>query len=217
MKLRWVSCTASSEVCQAQSAQKATETATTAMATGFLTSTGASTSPMKAPTRPPLCAGGVQQSWFGSLEPPSMAFVASSWGTTGQHGQPLRQIHGQQSMRLAATRCASHVAIAEKKKICRNQTMRMEKAAYMQKAESAGSAEVTEMAKATKSVTEATMIETPAWEMAVAMRCGISRVGSAWSKEFMMRKESSTPMPRITKGRMPCTGVYGKPSHMERP
>mmetsp|Transcript_20929 Transcript_20929/g.55432 ORF Transcript_20929/g.55432 Transcript_20929/m.55432 type:complete len:218 (+) Transcript_20929:60-713(+) len=217
MKLRWVSCTASREACHAQTPQKAQKARMTAATTGFFTRMGAKVCSMKRPTRPPLCAGGAQQSWFGSLAPPMMAFSASSLAVTGQQGHPLRQMHGQQSIRLAATRRASNVASAAKKKICSRKSAAMEKAAYMQKAERAGRAEDTEMAKATKSVTDVTMIETPAWERAEAMRLGTGSVGSVWSKAFMMTKESSTPMPRITKGRTPCTGVYGNPSHMERP
>merc|ERR1740129_728202 len=147
--------------------------------------------------RPPLCDGGMQQSWFGSFCPFSMAAEASSWATVGQHGQPLRQRHGQQSIRPDATRCASNVAKAAKKKTCSTKSMSTDQAAYMQKEESAGSAELTEMAKATKSVREVTMIEMPAWEMAAAMRFGTGSIGSVRSKAFMITKESSTPMATV--------------------
>mmetsp|Transcript_53799 Transcript_53799/g.158339 ORF Transcript_53799/g.158339 Transcript_53799/m.158339 type:complete len:219 (+) Transcript_53799:1426-2082(+) len=218
MKLRCVSCTLSSLVCQQHSPKKPTKIRTTAVTTGVFTSCGAKTFSMKLPMRPPLCFASVQQSiWFGSFLPSSRALQASSWGFTGQQGQPLRQRHGQQSILLAATRRASNVASAAKKKICRRKSARMQSAAYMQNAERAGRADETEMAKATKSVRDVTMIETPACEMASAMRLGTGSSGSVWSKAFMITKESSTPMPRITNGRMPCTGVYGKPIHIERP
>jgi hypothetical protein len=77
----------------------------------------------------------------------------------------------------------------------------------MQKEERAGRAEETEMAKATKSVRDVTMIETPAWEIAAVMRSDTGSAGLVRSNAFMITKESSTPIPRITKGRTPCAWV----------
>ena len=73
-------------------------------------------------------------------------------------------------------------------------------AAYMQKLESAGSAELVEIANATKSVRDVTVIEVAACAKAFRMRIGIGSFRLVWSKAFAMTNESSTPRPRITNG-----------------
>mmetsp|Transcript_3336 Transcript_3336/g.8421 ORF Transcript_3336/g.8421 Transcript_3336/m.8421 type:complete len:208 (+) Transcript_3336:1937-2560(+) len=207
MKLRCVSCTASSEACHAQTPQRPEKSTITTAMTAGLASMGAEARCRNWPMRPPLCCGGEQSIWLGSFPPFSMAAAASSAGVVGQQGQPLVPMHGQQSILPAAARRASNVARAAKKKICSRNSMSTASAAYMQKEDRAGRAEETEMAKATKSVRDVTMIETPAWEIALAMRSDTGSAGLVRSNAFMITKESSTPMPRITKGRMPCAGV----------
>mmetsp|Transcript_7776 Transcript_7776/g.17845 ORF Transcript_7776/g.17845 Transcript_7776/m.17845 type:complete len:207 (-) Transcript_7776:904-1524(-) len=206
MKLRCVSCTASSVVCQTQMPQKARQATTTAAATGFFTKTGPNLFSRKEPRAPPLCWDILQSIWFGSFSPRSMAALASSTGTVLQQGQPL-WMQKQQSILFEWMRRWSRVANAVKRVSWMMKSMRMANAAYMQKEASAGNAEDTEMAKATKSVRDVTMMDTPAWERAFAMRSGTGRLGSVRSRALMMTKESSTPIPRSTNGRTECTGV----------
>mmetsp|Transcript_142224 Transcript_142224/g.442222 ORF Transcript_142224/g.442222 Transcript_142224/m.442222 type:complete len:223 (-) Transcript_142224:1010-1678(-) len=216
MKFRCVSSTESFEACHEQTPQKAKSTRTTATVTIGLTSTGPYMFSRNLPTRPPLCAGGLQHIWLGSGSPLATAASASSTATVGQHGQPLGR-QKQQSILPLFTRQASNVTRAVKSVSCMTKRSRTAKAANMQKDESAGRAEDTEMMSATKSVREVTMMETPAWEMACAMRWGTGKRRSVWSRAFMMTKESSTPMPSTTNGRMEWTGVYLNWNHMERP
>merc|ERR1740139_403507 len=109
--------------------------------------------------RPPVCLGSVQQSiWFGSELPSSTALAASALSTTLKHAGSLLVRQTQQSIFCPATRRASSVAQAPKIVIWKKKRNKMQSAAYMQNARKAGSAELTEMVKATKSVTDVNMM-----------------------------------------------------------
>mmetsp|Transcript_74591 Transcript_74591/g.231480 ORF Transcript_74591/g.231480 Transcript_74591/m.231480 type:complete len:207 (+) Transcript_74591:1171-1791(+) len=206
MNLRCASSTVSSVVCQQQTPQNAVKTITKTAATAGFAIIGPYLFSRKLPTLPPGWSAGVQHIWFGSFPPFAMVWMAWSRGVIGQQGQPVGR-QKQQSGLLLTTRRVSKVARAVKNVSWKTKSRSTQKAAYMQKEESAGSAEDTEMANAAKSVSEVTIMETPAWEMAFAMRSGTGSLASTWSSAFMMTKESSTPMPRMTKGSTECTGV----------
>jgi hypothetical protein len=84
--------------------------------------------------------------------------------------------------------------------ICKRKRKRIATAAYIQKLERAGRAELVDMAKATKSVREVTVIDVAACAKALLMRVAIGSVRLVWSNAFTITKESSTPKPRMTKG-----------------
>mmetsp|Transcript_66587 Transcript_66587/g.150353 ORF Transcript_66587/g.150353 Transcript_66587/m.150353 type:complete len:263 (-) Transcript_66587:477-1265(-) len=155
--------------------------------------------------------------------PPPWAASASCCSRGLQQGvarqEPMQQFeqHGQQSACFFCCRSSSRATAAEKSVTWRTKSRKMLKAAYMQKELRAGRALDTEMAKATKSVSEVTVIDVAAWANASRIRSGMGCVRSVWSKAFTMTNESSTPSPRMTKGRTECTGVQMKPMAAQRP